>query len=140
MLLGRLPPDAFVTAFLGILSRDSLHYCNAGHLPPLLVRGGSARPLDSHGLPLGVLGGQAYESSELPLEPADLVFAHTDGLIEARRDGELYGSERLAQLVVAAAALHSPRELVRAIHEDVTAWASGITDDAVALALRRTAL
>ena len=139
MLLGRLPPDAFVTAFLGILSRDSLHYCNAGHLPPLLVRGGSARPLDSHGLPVGVLEGQAYESSELRLESDDLVFAHTDGLIEARRDGEMYGSERLAQLVVAAAALHSPRELVRAIHEDVTTWASGITDDAVALALRRTA-
>jgi hypothetical protein len=139
MLLGRLPRDAFVTAFLGILSRDSLHYCNAGHLPPLLVRGGSARPLDSHGLPLGVLEGQTYESSELRLEPDDLVFAHTDGLIEARREGEMYGSERLARLVVAAAALHSPRELVRAIHEDVTAWASGISDDAVALALRRTA-
>jgi GAF domain-containing protein len=139
MLLGRLPHDAFVTAFLGILSRDSLHYCNAGHLPPLLVRGGSARPLDSHGLPLGVLEGQAYESSELRLEPDDLVFAHTDGLIEARRDGAMYGSERLARLVVAAAALHSPRELVRAIHDDVTTWAHGITDDAVALALRRTA-
>ena len=27
MLLGRLPQDAFVTAFLGILSHDSLHYC-----------------------------------------------------------------------------------------------------------------
>ena len=139
MLLGRLPHDAFVTAFLGILSGDSLRYCNAGHLPPLLVRGGAARPLDSHGLPLGVLEGQAYESSELRLKPDDLVFAHTDGLIEARRDGEMYGFERLARLVVAAAALHSPRELVRAIHDDVTAWANGIADDAVALALRRTA-
>jgi serine phosphatase RsbU (regulator of sigma subunit) len=139
MLLGRLPPDAFVTAFLGILSRDSLHYCNAGHLPPLHVRGGSARPLDSHGLPLGVLEAQRYPSSELKLAPDDLVFAHTDGLIEARRSGEMYGAERLAQLVVAAAASHSPRELVRTVHEDVTAWADGISDDAVALALRRTA-
>jgi serine phosphatase RsbU (regulator of sigma subunit) len=139
MLLGRLPPDAFVTAFLGILSRDSLHYCNAGHLPSLHVRGGSARPLDSHGLPLGVLEAQRYPSSELKLAPDDLVFAHTDGLIEARRGGEMYGAERLAQLVVAAAASHSPRELVRTVHEDVTAWADGISDDAVALALRRTA-
>ena len=38
MLLGRLPRDTFVTAFLGILSRDSLSYCNAGHLPPLHIR------------------------------------------------------------------------------------------------------
>ena len=39
MLLGRLPRDAFVTAFLGILTSDSLRYTNAGHLPPLHVRG-----------------------------------------------------------------------------------------------------
>ena len=139
MLLGRLPHDAFVTAFLGILSRDSLTYCNAGHLPPLHVRDGSARPLDGHGLPLGVLESITYSSSELRLEPGDLVFAHTDGLIEARRSGKMYGEERLAQLVVAAAATHSPRELVRAVHEDVSEWADAISDDAVALALRRTA-
>jgi GAF domain-containing protein len=139
MLLGRLPPDSFVTAFLGILSRDSLSYCNAGHLPPLHVRDGSARPLDGHGLPLGVLESIAYSSSELKLEPGDLVFAHTDGLIEARRSGEMYGEERLARLVVPVAATHSPRELVRAVHEDVSEWADGISDDAVALALRRTA-
>jgi phosphoserine phosphatase RsbU/P len=137
MLLGRLPQDAFVTAFLGILSHDSLDYSNAGHLPPLLVRGGAACPLDSHGLPLGVLEGQRYSSSELRLERGDLVFAHTDGLIESRRAGEMYGSERLAQVVVAAARTHTPRELVRAVHEAVMGWADAISDDAVALALRR---
>jgi serine phosphatase RsbU (regulator of sigma subunit) len=139
MLLGRLPQDAFVTAFFGILTRDSLSYCNAGHLPPLLIRGGEAHPLDSHGLPLGVLEAEAYSESELKLERGDLVFAHTDGLIEARRDGEMYGEERLAQLVVPAAARHAPRDLVRAVHEDVSEWADAISDDAVALALRRIA-
>ena len=139
MLLGRLPPDAFVTAFLGILTRDSLSYCNAGHLPPLLIRDGKARPLESHGLPLGVLETGTYTESELKLERGDLVFAHTDGLIEARRSGERYGEERLAQLVVPAATTHPPRELVRAMHEDVSEWADAISDDAVALALRRIA-
>jgi GAF domain-containing protein len=139
MLLGRLPRDAFVTAFLGILSRDSLRYTNAGHLPPLHVRDGSAHPLDSHGLPLGVLDDQSYTSSELRLEPGDLVFAHTDGLIEARRAGEMYGAERLAQLVVGAAGSQSPTDLVRTVHEDVMGWADGISDDTVALALRRKA-
>jgi phosphoserine phosphatase RsbU/P len=138
MLLGRLPRDSFVTAFFGILSRDWLSYCNAGHLPPLLVRSGAACPLDSHGLPLGVLEGQRYSSSELKLGQGDLVFAHTDGLIEARRGGEMYGSERLAQLVVAAARKHAPRELVRTVHEDVTEWADAVSDDAVAMALRRS--
>ena len=139
MLLGRLPRDTFVTAFLGILSRDSLLYCNGGHLPPLHVRGGSVQPLDSHGLPLGIEEGSAYEWSELRLEPDDLVFAHTDGLIEARRAGEMYGTERLARLVAATARTKTPTEVVRTVHEDVAGWADGISDDTVALALRRTA-
>jgi GAF domain-containing protein len=139
MLLGRLPPDTFVTAFLGILSRESLRYCNAGHLPPLHIRSGTVCPLDSHGLPLGVLDRYGYSESDLRLERGDLVFAHTDGLIESRRAGEMYGTERLAQLVAGLARSHPPQELVRAVHEDVTAWADGLSDDAVALALQRTA-
>jgi GAF domain-containing protein len=139
MLLGRLPRDTFVTAFLGILSRDSLRYCNAGHLPPLHIRAGSVCPLDSHGLPLGVLERHGYSESELLLERGDLVVAHTDGLIEARRAGDMYGTERLAELVTSLARSHPPQELVRAVHEDVTSWADGLSDDAVALALRRTA-
>jgi serine phosphatase RsbU (regulator of sigma subunit) len=139
MLPDRLPQDTFVTAFLGILSRRSLRYCNAGHLPPLHIRGGTVCPLDSHGLPLGVQERHGYSESELHLERADLVFAHTDGLVEARRAGEMYGTERLAQLVAGLARSHAPQELVRAVHEDVTGWADGISDDAVALALRRTA-
>ena len=139
MLLGRLPRDTFVTAFLGILSRDSLRYCNAGHLPPLQIRAGTVSPLDSHGLPLGVLERYSYSESELRLERGDLVFAHTDGLIEARRAGEMYGAKRLAQVVSGVAGSHPPQELVRAVHEDVMGWADAISDDAVALALRRTA-
>jgi GAF domain-containing protein len=139
MLLGRLPRDAFVTAFFGILTSDSLRYTNAGHLPPLHVRGDTLRPLESHGLPLGVLESQEYAWTELELEPGDLVFAHTDGLIEARRAGEMFGADRLARFVAGAAASQSPKELVRAVHEEVTGWADGISDDAVALALRRTA-
>jgi GAF domain-containing protein len=138
MLLGRLPPDAFVTAFFGILSADSLRYTNAGHLPPLHVRGETVRLLEGHGLPLGVLENQEYAWTELELEQGDLVFAHTDGLIEARRAGEMYGADRLARFV-AGAASQSPKELVRAVHEKVKGWADGISDDAVALALRRSA-
>jgi GAF domain-containing protein len=138
MLLGRLPRDTFVTAFLGLLSRESLRYCNAGHLPPLHVRAGTVCPLESHGLPLGVLERHDYSESELHLERGDLVFAHTDGLIEARREGAMYGTERLSQLVAGLASSHAAQELVRAVHEDVTGWADGISDDAVALALRRS--
>jgi GAF domain-containing protein len=137
MLLGRLPRDTFVTAFLGVLSHDSLVYCNAGHLSPLRVRAGQAEPLDLHGLPLGVDELRGYSESELALGAGDLVFAYTDGMVEARRDGEVYGQERLTALLERLASMHAPAELVAAMHEEVAAWGDGLADDAVALALRR---
>jgi GAF domain-containing protein len=139
MLQTRLPPDSFATAFLGILSPGQLRYCNAGHLPPLHVAGGEARPLESHGLPLGVEESAEYQELALELAPKDLVFAYTDGLIEARRAGEVFGVDRLARFVSDHAAELSPQELVRSAHEEVASWADGLSDDAVALALRRRA-
>jgi serine phosphatase RsbU (regulator of sigma subunit) len=103
------------------------------------VRDGSAEPLDLHGLPLGVDEVRAYSESELALTAGDLVCAYTDGLVEARRDGEIYGQERLAALLAQLAATSAPAKLVAALHEDVATWGDGLADDAVVLALRRAA-
>jgi serine phosphatase RsbU (regulator of sigma subunit) len=86
-----------------------------------------------------VLERLGYSESELRMESGDLVVAHTDGLIEARRAGEMYGAERLARLVSRCAQSHAPQALARAVHEDVVGWADGVSDDAVVLALRRSA-
>ena len=137
MLCSRLPRDTFVTAFLGVLHADGMRFANAGHLPPFLLSGGEARELVGHGLPLGVDPEAGYDVAELRLAKGDLVLAYTDGLIEARRGGELYGSERLGRLAAGWAATLGPEALVRAVHEEITGWAEGLTDDAVALALRR---
>ncbi|HEX2232669.1 MAG TPA: GAF domain-containing SpoIIE family protein phosphatase [Thermoleophilaceae bacterium] len=139
MLQARLPPDSFATAFLGILSPGQLRYCNAGHLPPLHVADGEARPLESHGLPLGVEESVEYQELTLELGPRDLVFGYTDGLIEARRAGEVFGLDRLARFVSDHAVDLSPQDLVRSVHDEVAAWADGLSDDAVVLALRRRA-
>jgi serine phosphatase RsbU (regulator of sigma subunit)/PAS domain-containing protein len=64
-----------------------LRWARAGHLPPILMRGGSARELP---LPGGVLLGMdpdaVYEEAVQPLEPGDTVLLFTDGLIERRGD------------------------------------------------------
>ncbi len=64
-----------------------LHWARAGHLPPILMRGGAARELP---LPGGVLLGMdpdaCYEEAIQPLEPGDTVLLFTDGLIERRGD------------------------------------------------------
>src|SRR4051794_684179 len=137
MLMSRLPSDTFVTVFLGVLVPDGLRYCNAGHLPPLLLRDGSSEQLSGHALPLGIDDEPGYVDSELRLAPGDLVFAYTDGLAEARRSGELYGLKRLQALVRERGVGLAPQELVRSVHEEVAAWGGGLADDCVALALRR---
>ena len=140
MLGSRLPDDSFVTAFFGLLESDRLTYCNAGHLSPVLVRadGGRGSP-GGRGLPLGVAESPGYRSSALELNAGDLLFAYTDGLVEARRDGELFGAERLARIVGELAQDVPVADLVREVHGRVREWAGGLTDDAVALALRRRA-
>jgi serine phosphatase RsbU (regulator of sigma subunit) len=139
LLISRLPSDSFATAFFGILSPGRLRYCNAGHLPPLHVAAGGVGTLDSHGLALGIDESPSYSESVLSFGPGELVFAYTDGLIEARRDGEMFGAERLAVLVGERSAELHPQDLARGVHEQVSTWAGGMSDDVVALALRRHA-
>jgi serine phosphatase RsbU (regulator of sigma subunit) len=137
MLIGRLPPDTFVTAFYAVLSPGSLCWAGAGHLPPLHVSGRSVSALGPNGLPLGVDPSPGYDERKLDLAPGDLVFAFTDGLVEARRGPKMYGDRRLARLVATLARTTGPEELVRAVHDEIAHWSGGLTDDAVALALRR---
>jgi GAF domain-containing protein len=137
MLMGRLPQDSFVTAFYGVLSPERLVWAGAGHLPPIHVSGPCARTLEPHGLPLGVERSPGYGESELELAPGDLVFAFTDGLVEARRDRETFGTRRLAAAVGSLAQSLAPEDLVSAVHDEIADWSGGLDDDAVALALRR---
>ena len=61
-----------------------LTWAQAGHPPPLLVRGATAELLDP---PAGVLLGAAkdeYHAATLDLLPGDLLLLYSDGLIEAR--------------------------------------------------------
>jgi serine phosphatase RsbU (regulator of sigma subunit) len=137
MLMERLPPDTFVTAFYAVLSPSSLRWAGAGHLPPLHVSGACVRELEPHGLPLGVDAAPGYGESELELAAGDLVFAFTDGLVEARRGAETFGIRRLARVVGTLAQSLGPEELVGAVHDQIADWSGGLGDDAVALALRR---
>lgn len=72
------------------------------------------------------------------LEPGDLVLGFTDGLIEARSGGELFGADRLSgELARAARAGLGAQEIVRALHAEVRGWAGGLSDDTMSVALRQ---
>jgi GAF domain-containing protein len=139
MLARRLPSDTFVTAVLGFFRDDHIRYANAGHLPALLVRhGGPVEEVTCEGLPLGVIDAPQFEECDLGLSPGDLLVGFTDGLLEARREGELFGMERLAgALANATARAASVNQMLREVHAEVRDWAGGMSDDVAALALKR---
>jgi GAF domain-containing protein len=138
MLGPRLPSDTFVTAFFALLEEDSIRYANAGHPSPLVLRaGGELGPAPGRGLPLGVEDATPYGDHRMEFGPGDLMLAFTDGLVEARRRGRLYGVERLeAAIARGHATARDLDELVRVVFDDVHHWAGALNDDAVALAVR----
>jgi GAF domain-containing protein len=142
ILRRRLPGRvALVTAFLAVIDDGVLRYANAGHVPPLLVRGGAdvVQPLElrTTGLPLGVVDDVGFEEHEVELGPDELLFAATDGLLEARHGAELFGQERVTA-IVAANAGRSTQELVDLAYAEARAFADGLSDDVAIIALRRT--
>jgi GAF domain-containing protein len=136
LLRDRLPNGTFVTAFMAVIADGRLRWANAGHAPPLLLTADGERALEPTGLPLGVGETPSYGSHEVAIAPGDVLFAATDGLLEARRDGVFFGQDRLPAVLAADGRRLPPRELVARVRREVEAWAPNLDDDVVVLALR----
>src|SRR5919106_440775 len=119
LLRGRLPGITFVPAVMMVIDSRRIRWCNAGHTPPLLIgAAGDERELRGTGLPLGLEEGEAYTAEEAPFGPGDLVFACTDGLTEARRDGRQFGDERLDALLTEHAGELEAQALVELLRRE----------------------
>ena len=137
--------DRFITFVVAVLDLNQflLTVVNAGHLPPLLRRGGGQADVmdlaaDVAGLPLGVRD-RPYQQIETTLEPGDSLLLYTDGVSEMRSpSGELYGIQRLH-----AAIKSGPTDaegMGKALLENLQKFAEARTagDDVTILCLNRT--
>ncbi len=92
----------FVTVFLGVLDKGTacLRYSSAGHPDVLLKRAsGEVERLRSHSAPLGVFADSEWKVSQTDLGVDDRLVLYTDGVIEARRNGDFFGDQRLETLI-----------------------------------------
>lgn len=116
----------FVTAvFMAIDGRkNEAALCNAGHWPPLVIRGGRGNVEAIEGdrnLPLGVLPDIDYTEMRFGLESGDTVLIFTDGVIEARDEGDNeFSMGRLMEVAGAGGADAS--EVVENIFKEVGAF------------------
>ncbi|MEU0547658.1 PP2C family protein-serine/threonine phosphatase [Micromonospora sp. NPDC005979] len=126
-------PGAYVTAVLGRLDlrTSRCELLNAGHVPPLLVRGGRVVPVElPSNFPLGMFPEERYRSGEISLLPGDRLVIVTDGMRE-RNAADL----DLGAALLEIAHLH-PREAVRALSDKVLATAGPVlADDATLLVI-----
>jgi phosphoserine phosphatase RsbU/P len=140
-LTGEFRDARFVTAVLAELDLTAgrLSYLNAGHPPPVLLRGGKAVHTLGAGrrAPLGVES-RDVEIAEEAFEPGDRVLLYTDGITEARDvSGEFFGLDRLVELAEQVSAVDvPPAEVVRRLSHAVLAHQPGPPrDDATLIVL-----
>jgi len=134
-----------LSLFLGLVDtrRNVLHYVNAGHVPPMLVRGksGEIKLLEEGGTVIGLFPQADYTRGSVKLEKDDLLVCCTDGIVKVSDESkEEYGAKRLAKL----ARRHRERNaqgVVDAILSEVSAYstASMNDDDKVLIVMKVTA-
>jgi sigma-B regulation protein RsbU (phosphoserine phosphatase) len=132
----------FVTLFYAILdSRErTLTYVNAGHNPPVFIRGDDASItlLKAEGIALGVLEDIELETVTISLHEDDLLVLYTDGVTEAENSSnELYGEERLEELMGTIRKTTSA-EIIVSIVEDIKKFAGDApqSDDITLLVMK----
>ncbi len=121
-----LTDNIIATAICGLYDPHTrvLRWARAGHLPPVLIRDGSAELLPMlRGLLLGAVAEASYEEGELQLESGDTLLLYTDGLVE-RRDVPL--DDCLDHLCEVARA---PWPNLDALLDDLLAHGGSDTDD-----------
>lgn len=133
----------FVTLFVGALdlSTGRLHYCNAGHCPPLLIGNElTLLPVDTN-IPVGFLAEWQYTSQQITLPSQTSIFLYTDGLTEARNaEKEMFGKQRMNDVIRKAIeeGKTAPEQTIRMMAEAKNRFVNGNeqSDDLTMLAIK----
>ena len=106
----------------------------AGHAPPLRIAAdGTVDRIGRFGRILGMVDPHLSTDASVVLQPGDRVVLYTDGVTEARRDSELFGSERLVDLLARTPAAAGARRTADAIVEAAVDFQDGRTADDIAV-------
>ena len=124
----RTAGEKYATVFYCLLERAGrLHYVNAGHCPPLIVRqAGGIESLAATAPPVGLTESAEFEVSQSALASGDKIVIYTDGVTDAQDlQGEFFGRQRLRQVV---AEHHA--DTCHALHEAIDRAVAAFTESA----------
>ena len=116
---------------------DTLRYASAGHPATFLWHDREVRPLRSTGPLLMLTPDGTYFSREIPLARDDMAVMYTDGLAEARNGDELFGEERIGDMVRRNPGI-APGVLCKQLLDAANDFSAGLVqDDLAILAVRK---
>jgi len=132
--------DQYATLLCGKAGRDGqLELSNAGHCPPIVLRGTSAITLPPTSVPVGLFANPPFPTTRLTLGVGDTLLLYTDGVTEAAdASGREFGRERLVAAASRAEGIPVAGAVAGAVEDLERFRGNGPrTDDLTLFALRR---
>ncbi len=135
----------FASLFLASFNpaTQTLTYCNAGHNPPLVLRGADgdgAFWLNPTGAAIGLVETVPFRAETAHLQPGDVLLLYTDGVPEAfNSQDEMFGYERLAQALRLWGGAPA-QDVIRGIRQELESFTQGVpqSDDVTLVVCRIT--
>ena len=137
--LAGMGAEEFISICIVLFDTDAgtLRYASAGHPAAFLWHSGDVRPLTATGPLIALRPDAEFHSREIPLTSGDVVLLYTDGLAEARSGEQIFGEDRIANLLRRDFAA-DPDVLCKTLVEAAEDFASDpLRDDTAILAIRR---
>ena len=136
-LLGQIPNDRFCTLVTAIFRVEDeatrVTVACGGHPYPMVLRAdGTVETVLAHGPLLGVLPRVDIDNVEVRLGVGDLIVFFTDGVVDARADGVLFGENRLQDLLVSLVG-DTAEGAAQRIEDAVVSFQHGVPGDDLAL-------
>jgi phosphoserine phosphatase RsbU/P len=129
----------FATAVVGNMTRRSggalrLRMSSGGHPSPLILRkDGTVEVIAVPGMLVGIMPQAQFGENTVELAPDDMCVLYTDGITEARGNGdELFGSERLRETLAGCRGLPADQVTTRIDHT-IQTWSGGTARDDIAV-------
>jgi sigma-B regulation protein RsbU (phosphoserine phosphatase) len=118
------PAEKYATLFLARYDAETrrLWYCNAGHLPPILLIGEETHFLEATGMVVGLLPNAPCQAGSVDLKSGSLLAIFTDGVTEAvNKEDEEFGDQRLLTALQEARA-RTPEGVYQSVIEKIRTW------------------
>ena len=122
------PPEKYATLFLSRYDAKArrLWYCNAGHLPPIVLNAQGHQTLEPTGTVIGMFPEAVYQAKSIDMPPGTLLAIFTDGVTEAlNKAAEEFGDRQLLEVLQQSFAC-TPEEIWDHVIKSVGEWQSDL--------------